>query len=78
MSATHEVELQVRTFTGTCPGVVGYSVVDHPETEESLIEIHSIQSVATRWDMMPAVDGKALFVLKMLISQIEAEKAVAA
>ena len=78
MSATHEVELPVKTFTGTCQGVVGYSIEEHPETEQSLIEIHSIQSVATRWDMMPAVDGQAILILKMLISQIEAEKAVAA
>ena len=80
---TSEIELQISTFTGTAPGIINYTVVDNDKDEYSLIEINSIRSPFTFrdgsvCDMLPAVDGQQLFILKMVISQHEAEKAQAA
>ena len=72
---THELQMQVKTFTGVVPGIVGYTVVDCDESESAQIDINSIQSAATRFDMKPAVDGKEMFALKLAISNYEADKA---
>jgi hypothetical protein len=65
-------------LTSACDGYVGYTVHDADKRGETYISIEYVQSKATRFDMLPAIDGTKLSTLKQRISAIEADKALAA